>query len=76
MLEKEDIDQLKEIFVTRKECDATTEKTNEDIHRIDTRLSIIENNSNKSQWLLKAILTAIIGLVVASVWNVVTTGVA
>ena len=74
MIDNSDIDRLKEIFVTRKECDEIQDKVNEYTHSIDKRLAIIENNSNKNQWLLKTILGAVITLVIGAVWTFLTKG--
>lgn len=69
MLEKEDIARLKEIFVTRTECDERTSNTNVTIHRIDTRLTVMETYNKVIVWLLGAISSGVVALVIKQFWG-------
>lgn len=55
MIDDKDIERLKEIFVTRKECDDTIDHQNRKFANDDKRLSIIEDNT---KWILR-ILSAV-----------------
>lgn len=69
MLEKEDIARLKEIFVTRTECDERISNTNVTIHRIDTRLTVMETYNKVIVWLLGAISSGVVALVIKQFWG-------
>lgn len=71
MIEHEDIERLKEIFITRQECttqmDSVTDrlsKGNERFAKIETQLSLITK-------LLYGIGSGIIALIVGSLWNLI-----
>lgn len=55
MIEQADIERLKEIFVTRRECDTTTEEINRKLANDSTRLAVIEHQLKTITWLLTAI---------------------
>lgn len=55
MIEASDIERLKEIFVTRRECDETTEDINRKLANDSTRLAVIEHQLKTITWLLTAI---------------------
>lgn len=54
-LEKEDIERLKELFVTRQECDNTMEAINEKIGNENIRLAVIEHRLGTITWLLMTV---------------------
>lgn len=71
MLDKEDMDRLREIFVTRQECvtqmDSVSDrlsKGNERFAKIETQLSLITK-------LLYGIGSGIAALIVGSLWNLI-----
>lgn len=74
MIEQDDIQRLKEIFVTRQECDNKNEEIAKAINGIKIDLAVIKDNQQQSQWLIKTILGAVIGLVVAAVWALIVGG--
>lgn len=74
MIEQSDIERLREIFVTRKECDEKTESTEQQMHRMETKLAVIEENTNQQKWLVKTILGGVIGLIVTAVWSLLAKG--
>lgn len=59
-LEREDIDRLKEIFVTRQECDTTVNAVDEKINNENVRLAVIEHRLGVISWLLMAVCGGII----------------
>lgn len=61
MIEKEDMNYLKEIFVTRQECDVKNDSIQESIHNIDKRLAIIENAQDRQYKRTSATFAAVIG---------------
>lgn len=54
-LDKEDIDRLKEIFVTRMECDDTTSDLKNKLSNDSTRLAVIEQQLRMIMWILTAV---------------------
>lgn len=63
-LEKEDIDRLKEIFVTRQECDEGMDDVNKKLANDSTRLAVIETKLGQVMWLLTAVCGGIITMLV------------
>lgn len=55
MIDQTDIERLKEIFITRRECDNTTEEINRKLANDSTRLAVIEHQLKTITWLLTAI---------------------
>ena len=51
MIEQSDIDRLKEIFVTRKECDDVTESLKSKLSNDSVRLAVIESKLGTITWL-------------------------
>lgn len=54
-LEREDIDRLKEIFVTRQECDTQMSSVDEKIGAENVRLAVIEHRLGTITWLLMTV---------------------
>lgn len=69
-LEKEDIDRLKEIFVTRQECDGSMEEVNKRLARDNTQLAVIETKLGQIMWLLGAIGTGVIATLIKLIFGV------
>lgn len=61
LIDKATIDALKEIFVTRQECDEKNDVIQEGQHNIDKRLSIIEALQDRQYKRTQAIFAAVIG---------------
>ena len=59
-LERDDIDRLKEIFVTRQECDVNMDGINDKIGKSDVRLAVIEHRLGTISWLLMTVCGGII----------------
>ena len=67
---KEDIERLKEIFVTRKECDEITEDFRGKLANDSTRLAVIEHQLKTITWLLTAVGGGVITMIIKMFWGV------
>lgn len=64
MIEDKDIDRLKEIFVTRKECQQTTDGIESKLSSDLVRLAVIENQLKVITWLLYAVAGGVITMLI------------
>ena len=64
MIDDKDIDRLKEIFVTRKECQDINEEIKENITKDLVRLAVIENQLKIITWILYAVAGGIITMLI------------
>lgn len=64
MIEQSDIDRLKEIFVTRIECDEVTENLKSKLSNDSVRLAVIESKLGTITWLLTAVGGGVIATLV------------
>lgn len=64
MIDNEDISRLKEIFVTRQECDSDMKEVTDKISKTDSRLAVIEYQQKVNNWLTAAIASGIVALVI------------
>ena len=68
MIEDRDMDLLRDIFVTRQECDTTTSalqgRISEVTLEIEKRLSVIETKQTIQLWLTAAVVGAVITMLV------------
>lgn len=71
MLERDDIDRLKEIFVTRQECDDTMSGVEKKLAKDTTELELIKQQLNTISWVAKTTLGAMIGFIVVYIANLV-----
>ncbi len=60
MLEEKDIDRLKEIFVTRRECTDTTSSYDDKLSLETVELAVIKNQLKVITWLLYAVAGGVI----------------
>jgi hypothetical protein len=67
MLAPEDIERLKEIFVTRQECQDTNRELEEKIANDSTKLAVIEQELKTITWVSKTTLAAVIVAIVGAV---------
>ena len=71
MLAAEDIERLKEIFVTRQECQDTNEEINKKLANDSTELALIKQQLNTISWVSKttlgAVIVAIVGAIMAMI---------
>lgn len=69
MIDDSDIDRLKEIFVTRRECDNTTDEINKKLSNDSTELALIKQQLSIISWVTKttlaAVITALVGMLIA-----------
>lgn len=68
MIEEKDIDRLKEIFVTRQECQSQTNAFESKLTKDLVRLAVIETKLNQIMWLLTAVGGAVITMLVKMVF--------
>lgn len=64
MVEREDIDRLKEIFVTRQECNNTMDDVNRKLSNDSTELALIKQSLHTIDWVSKTTLGAVIATIV------------
>lgn len=64
MIEEQDIERLKEIFVTRRECDNSMDEVNKKLANDSTELALIKQQLNTISWVAKTTLASVIGLLV------------
>ena len=64
MIEEKDIERLKEIFVTRKECQQTTDGIETKLSNDRVRLAVIENQLKVITWLLYAVAGGVITMLI------------
>ena len=67
LIDKEDIDRLKEIFVTRQECDTTVDDINKKLANDNTALALIKKDVDTIMWVSKTTLGAVIVAIVSTV---------
>ena len=63
-LEDHDIDRLKEIFVTRQECQNTNDEIEKKLSSDLVRLAVIENQLKIITWLLYAVAGGVITMLI------------
>ena len=63
-IERADIDRLKEIFVTRQECQTTTDSFESKLNKDLVRLAVIETKLGQITWLLGAVAGGVITMLV------------
>lgn len=63
-IESQDIERLKEIFVTRKECQEINEEIKSKLSSDLVRLAVIENRLKIITWLLYAVAGGIITMLI------------
>jgi len=71
MLEHEDIERLKEIFVTRQECQDTNEEINKKLANDSTELAVIKKQLETITWVSKTTLAAVIVAIIGAVLKLI-----
>ena len=71
MLEDADIARLKEIFVTRQECQDTNEEINKKLANDSTELALIKQQLNTISWVSKTTLGAVIVAIVGAIMTLI-----
>lgn len=69
MIEQVDIERLKEIFVTRKECQDSTQVIENRLSKDLVRLAVIENQLKVITWLLYAVSGGIITMLIKMIFG-------
>ena len=64
MIDEKDIDRLKEIFVTRNECQQATDGIETKLSNDLVRLAVIENQLKVITWLLYAVAGGVITMLI------------
>lgn len=64
MIDHDDIERLKEIFVTREECQQTTDGIETKLSSDLVRLAVIENQLKVITWLLYAVAGGVITMLI------------
>lgn len=64
MIDETDIDRLKEIFVTRRDCQTNVDKTKTFLERDNVRLAVIEQQNKLMIWILTAVAGGIITVLI------------
>ena len=67
MIDREDIERLKEIFVTRQECDTITDDINKKLSNDSTELALIKQKLDTITWVSKTTLAAVIVAIVGAI---------
>ena len=71
MLEAADIERLKEIFVTRAECQETNRELEEKIANDSKELAVIKQQLRTITWVSKTTLAAVIVVIVGAVMSLI-----
>jgi len=69
MIDRDDIDRLKEIFVTRAECDSTVDEINKKLANDMTEFAVIKTKLNAILWGVSVIGAAVIGVLVKMIFE-------
>lgn len=64
MLEQQDIDRLKEIFVTRQECQNQTDGFEAKLNKDLVRLAVIETKLSQITWILSTVAAGVVTMLI------------
>ena len=64
MIDEKDLERMKEIFVTRKECQQTTDGIETKLSSDLVRLAVLENQLKVITWLLYAVAGGVITMLI------------
>lgn len=71
MIDREDearlIERMKDVFVTRAECDSKVEEINDKLSNDSTELALIKQDVGTIKWVSKTILGTVIAAIVAAI---------
>lgn len=70
-IEDADIARLKEIFVTRQECDDKTDEINKKLANDSTELALIKQKLDTISWISKTTLAAVIVAIVGALLSLI-----
>lgn len=69
LLDEKDIERLKEIFVTRKECQDNLDSADRKFANDDKRLAVIEVYQKITLGVMSAVGVGVLGLVLNQIWG-------
>lgn len=69
MIDREDIERLTEIFVTRKECDKNVDEINKKLANDMTEFAVIKTKLNAILWGIGVIGSAVIGVLIKMIFE-------
>lgn len=64
MIDEKDIDRLKEIFVTRLECQTQTDSFETKLNKDLVRLAVIETKLSQITWILSTVAAGVVTMLV------------
>ena len=64
MIEEKDIERLREIFVTRQECQKQTDSFETKLNKDLVRLAVIETEMKQIKWLTAAVVGGVITMLI------------
>ena len=64
MIESQDIERLKEIFVIRQECQKQTDHFESKLNKDSVRLAVIETEMKQIKWLTAAVVGGVITMLI------------
>lgn len=71
MIDSADMERLKEIFVTRRECDTITDDINSKLSNDNTKLALIEQQLKTISWVSKTTLAGVITAIVGAILSLI-----
>lgn len=71
MIDNDDMTRLREVFVTRQECNLQMEDVSNKLSNDNARLAVIEHQLNVILKMLYAIGIGILTLLMGSIWNLI-----
>lgn len=74
MIEREDIDRLKEIFVTRQECDNAMDDVNKKLANDSTELALIKQQLAVIAWFSKTTFGVIVAAIIGAILKLILVG--
>ena len=64
MIEEKDIERLKEIFVTRQECQRQTDSFESKLNKDLVRLAVIETKLSQITWILSTVAAGVVTMII------------
>ena len=74
MIEREDIDRLKEIFVTRQECDSSMGEVEKKLANDSTELALIKQQLSVIAWFSKTTFGVIVAAIIGAILKLILVG--
>ena len=74
MIEKEDIEQLKLIFVTREECDTKTDEIQKELATNNTERALIKQQLAVIAWFSKTTFAVVVAAIIGAIFKLIFVG--